>query len=69
MFLNVTGPFDNVTLKRYTEELQDEIEKIGEIMRVDIVGAPERESSDQCRPFPDGCSWHYHGQYRKSCGR
>ncbi|MEL6849578.1 MAG: efflux RND transporter permease subunit, partial [Bacteroidota bacterium] len=43
MFLNVTGPFDNVTLKGYAEELQEEIEKMGEILRVDIVGAPERE--------------------------
>ncbi|MEZ4825689.1 MAG: efflux RND transporter permease subunit [Bacteroidia bacterium] len=43
MFLNVSGPYDNVTLKRYAEELQDEIEKLKEILRVDIVGAPEKE--------------------------
>ncbi|MDX2246418.1 MAG: efflux RND transporter permease subunit [Bacteroidia bacterium] len=43
MFLNVSGPYDNVTLKRYSEELQDEIEKLKEILRVDIVGAPEKE--------------------------
>ena len=43
MFLNISGPFDNVTLKRYAEELQEEIEELGEILRVDIVGAPERE--------------------------
>ena len=43
MFLNVSGPYDNVTLKRYAEDLQEEIEKLKEILRVDIVGAPERE--------------------------
>jgi multidrug efflux pump len=43
MFLNVTGPYDNVTLKGYAEELQDEIEQMGEILRVDLVGAPERQ--------------------------
>lgn len=43
MFLNVTGPYDNVTLKGFAEELQEEIEGMGEIKRVDLVGAPERE--------------------------
>ena len=43
MFLNISGDYDNVTLKRYAEDLQEEIEKISEIRRVDIVGAPERE--------------------------
>lgn len=43
MFLNVSGPYDNVTLKKYAEELQDEIESLTEILRVDIVGAPTRE--------------------------
>ena len=43
MFLNVSGNYDKVTLKRYAEEIQDEIEKVNEIRRVDIVGAPERE--------------------------
>ena len=43
MFLNISGNYDNVTLKRYAEDIQEEIEKISEIRRVDIVGAPERE--------------------------
>ncbi|MEO0897519.1 MAG: efflux RND transporter permease subunit [Bacteroidota bacterium] len=45
MFLNVTGPYDNVTLKRYAEEIQDEIEQNLKkyILRLDLVGAPERE--------------------------
>lgn len=43
MFLNISGPFDNVTLKRFAEELQDEIEKMGEIRRADLVGALDQE--------------------------
>ncbi len=45
MFLNVSGPFDNVTLKRYAEDLQDELEQrlSKSILRVDLVGALERE--------------------------
>ncbi|GAB4419153.1 MAG: efflux RND transporter permease subunit [Bacteroidia bacterium] len=45
MFINVSGPFDNVTLKRYAEDIKDEIENQlkKEILRVDIVGAPQRE--------------------------
>lgn len=45
MFLNVSGPYDNVTLKRYAEDLQEEIEQqlSKEILRVDLVGALERE--------------------------
>lgn len=43
MFLNVSGPYDNVTLKKYAEELQEEIESLSEILRVDIIGAPSRE--------------------------
>jgi multidrug efflux pump len=43
LMINVTGPFDNVTLKRFAEDIKERIEEIGEIRRVDIVGAPERE--------------------------
>jgi len=43
MFINLSGNFDNVTLKQYAEYLQDEIEELSEILRVDIVGARERE--------------------------
>lgn len=43
MFVNVAGNYDNSTLKRFSEELQDEIEKMSEILRVDIVGALDRE--------------------------
>ena len=43
MFVNLYGEFDNVTLKRYAEDLEEELEKLSEILRVDIVGAPEKE--------------------------
>ncbi|MEM7371253.1 MAG: efflux RND transporter permease subunit [Bacteroidota bacterium] len=43
MFLNISGPFTNAKLKQYAETLQDELEGMKEILRVDIVGAPEKE--------------------------
>lgn len=43
VFLNVYGNLDNATLKRNAEELQDEIEGLTEIKRVDLVGADELE--------------------------
>ncbi|MEM6767054.1 MAG: efflux RND transporter permease subunit [Bacteroidota bacterium] len=43
MFVNISGNFDNVTLKRYAEDIQDELEKRKEILRADIVGTRERE--------------------------
>ncbi len=43
MFLNLSGPFDNVALKDYSEAIQDRIEDMSEIRRVDIVGALEQE--------------------------
>lgn len=43
MFIQVSGNFDNATLKRYAEDIKDKLESFQEIKRVDIVGAPERE--------------------------
>jgi len=43
MFVNISGNYDMVRLKKYADELQDRIEELTEINRVDIVGAPERE--------------------------
>ena len=43
MFLNISGPFTNARLKQYAEEIQDELERMKEILRIDIVGAPEKE--------------------------
>jgi multidrug efflux pump subunit AcrB len=42
--INLSGPYDDVTLKKYAEDLQDELEDdVDEILRVDIIGALEQE--------------------------
>ena len=43
MFVNISGDYDMIRLKRYADELQDRLEELSQINRVDIVGAPERE--------------------------
>lgn len=43
MYLNLSGDYDGVRLKNYADKLQDKLEELPQITRVDIVGAPERE--------------------------
>ncbi|NII24794.1 efflux RND transporter permease subunit [Pseudoflavitalea sp. X16] len=43
MYVNVSGNYDVVKLKEYADELQDRLEELSQINRVDLVGAPERE--------------------------
>jgi multidrug efflux pump subunit AcrB len=43
LFVNIAGDYDLSQLKRYAEDLEDRIEAMKEITRVDIVGALERE--------------------------
>ena len=43
LFLNLTGDIGLVKLKDYADRLQDEIEALEEITRVDIAGALDRE--------------------------
>ena len=43
MNVNLSGDYDLQTLKRYAEMMQDRIETLKEIRRVDIVGALDRE--------------------------
>lgn len=43
MNVNLSGDFDLQSLKKYADEMQDRIELLTEITRVDIVGALERE--------------------------
>lgn len=43
MFVNIYGDVEPQLLKSYADELQDKIEGLKEITRVDIVGALERE--------------------------
>ena len=43
MYVNLSGDYDLVRLKKYADELKDKLDDLSEINRVDIVGAPERE--------------------------
>lgn len=43
MSVNLSGDFELSQLKKFADEMKDQIESMKEIRRVDIVGAPERE--------------------------
>ena len=43
MYVNVSGDYDLVRLKKYADDLKDKLEELSQINRVDLVGAPERE--------------------------
>ncbi|MFT3682442.1 MAG: efflux RND transporter permease subunit [Ferruginibacter sp.] len=43
MYVNVSGDYDLVRLKKYADDLKDKLEELPQINRVDLVGAPERE--------------------------
>lgn len=43
MYVNLSGDYDVVRLKEFADELQDKLEELSQINRVDLVGAPERE--------------------------
>lgn len=43
MYVNISGDYDPVQLKEYADDMQDRLEELPQINRVDIVGAPERE--------------------------
>lgn len=43
MYVNVSGDYDAVKLKEFADRIQDKVEELSQITRVDIVGAPERE--------------------------
>lgn len=43
MYINLAGNYDMKTMKKYAEDMQDEIEGLKEINEVKIVGAPDRE--------------------------
>ena len=43
MYVNLSGDYDLVHLKKYADDLKDKLEDLTQITRVDIVGAPERE--------------------------
>ncbi len=43
MFVNISGDYDLIKLKKFADDMQDKLEELPQITRVDIVGAPERE--------------------------
>ena len=43
MYINISGDYDLVKLKKFAKDAQDKIEGLKEITRVDIVGALDRE--------------------------
>jgi multidrug efflux pump subunit AcrB len=43
LFVNIAGDYELSRLKKYADDVQDKIESLKEITRVDMVGAPERE--------------------------
>lgn len=51
LYVNVSGDFDGMTLKKYADKMQDRFEELKEINRADIIGAPEREIQINVDPF------------------
>ncbi len=43
MFINISGNYSTVQLKKYADDLKDKLEGIPQINRIDLAGAPERE--------------------------
>ncbi len=43
MYVNVSGDYDLMRLKKYADDLKDKLEELPQLTRVDLVGAPERE--------------------------
>jgi multidrug efflux pump subunit AcrB len=43
MYVNISGDYDPMRLKEFADDMQDRLEELSQINRVDIVGAPERE--------------------------
>lgn len=51
MYVNVSGNYDGMALKRFADKMQDRFEELTEINRADIVGAPVREIQINVDPF------------------
>jgi len=43
MYVNISGNYDLMRLKKYADDMKDNLEELPQINRVDLVGAPERE--------------------------
>lgn len=51
MYVNVSGNYDGMALKRFADKMQDKFEELTEINRADIVGAPVREIQINVDPY------------------
>ncbi|MBN8689084.1 MAG: efflux RND transporter permease subunit [Chitinophagales bacterium] len=51
MFVNISGDFDGIQLKKYADKMQDRFESLSEVNRAEIVGAPEREIQVNVDPY------------------
>jgi multidrug efflux pump subunit AcrB len=51
MFVNVSGDYDGIKLKKYADKMQDKFEALSEVTRAEIVGAPEREIQVNVDPY------------------
>jgi multidrug efflux pump subunit AcrB len=43
MFVNLSGDYNMISLKKFADDAKDKLEELSQLTRVDIVGAPERE--------------------------
>ncbi len=43
MYVNISGDYDQQRLKKFADDMKDQLEELPQLNRVDIVGAPERE--------------------------
>ncbi len=43
MYVNISGNYDQQRLKKFADDMKDQLEDLPQLNRVDIVGAPERE--------------------------
>ncbi len=43
MYVNISGDYDVVRLKKFADDMKDKLEDLSQLNRVDLVGAPERE--------------------------
>src|SRR6185436_1939644 len=51
MYVNLSGDYDPVKLKKFADDMQDRFEDLKQITRADIVGAPEREIQVNVDPY------------------
>ncbi len=43
MYVNLSGDYSMINLKKFADDLKDNLEDVSQVNRIDIVGAPERE--------------------------